>query len=281
MIRSRPRQRRQHRDGRPEAGAGFRVSRRRARTDRGGGMTQQTATPDDLQAVEKLRDAHERIQRELGKVIVGQDEVIEELLIAIFARGHCLLVGVPGLAKTLLVRTLARTLDLSFSAHPVHARPDALRHHRHRGARGGPGDRPARVPVRARARSSPTSSWPTRSTARRPRRRPRCWRRCRSGRSRPAGRPHHAAAAVLRAGDAEPDRAGRHLPAARGAARPLHVQRRRRLPDAGRGGARSSRTTTGADEPQIEPRARRGARSSRCRSSCAACRWPSTSCATR
>ena len=78
-------------------------------------MTQQTATPDDLQAVEKLRDAHERIQRELGKAIVGQAEVIDGLLTALFANGHVLLVGVPGLAKTLLIRSLARTLDLSFS----------------------------------------------------------------------------------------------------------------------------------------------------------------------
>jgi len=78
-------------------------------------MTQQTATPDDLQAVEKLRDAHERIQRELGKAIVGQADVIDGLLTALFANGHVLLVGVPGLAKTLLIRSLARTLDLSFS----------------------------------------------------------------------------------------------------------------------------------------------------------------------
>ncbi len=78
-------------------------------------MTQQTATPDDLQAVEKLRDAHDKIQRELGKAIVGQAAVVEGLLTALFANGHVLLVGVPGLAKTLLIRSLARTLDLSFS----------------------------------------------------------------------------------------------------------------------------------------------------------------------
>ncbi len=78
-------------------------------------MTQQTATPDDLQAVEKLRDAHDKIQRELGKAIVGQAAVVDGLLTALFANGHVLLVGVPGLAKTLLIRSLARTLDLSFS----------------------------------------------------------------------------------------------------------------------------------------------------------------------
>jgi MoxR-like ATPase len=78
-------------------------------------MTQQTAAHDDLQAVARLRDANERIRGELGKVIVGQGEVVEGLLTALFANGHVLLVGVPGLAKTLLIRSLARVLDLSFS----------------------------------------------------------------------------------------------------------------------------------------------------------------------
>ena len=66
-------------------------------------------------AVEKLHAAHDAILAQLGRVIVGQEQVIEELLISLFARGHCLLEGVPGLAKTLLVSTLARSLDLSFS----------------------------------------------------------------------------------------------------------------------------------------------------------------------
>jgi MoxR-like ATPase len=69
----------------------------------------------DLAAIERLNDGYKRIRKELGKAIVGQDRVIEELLIAIFARGHCLLVGVPGLAKTLMIRTLAESLTLSFS----------------------------------------------------------------------------------------------------------------------------------------------------------------------
>ncbi len=73
-------------------------------------------TPDeDVQAAERLVRGREAILREIGKVIVGQREVIEQLLIALFSRGHCLFVGVPGLAKTLLVRTLARVLDLQFS----------------------------------------------------------------------------------------------------------------------------------------------------------------------
>lgn len=69
---------------------------------------------DDLKAVQELNEAYRRITGQLGRVIVGQQAVIEELLIAMFARGHCLLVGVPGLAKTLLVRTLAESLSLEF-----------------------------------------------------------------------------------------------------------------------------------------------------------------------
>lgn len=69
----------------------------------------------DLQAVERLAAAYQNITAELGKTIIGQQSVIEELLIAMLAGGHCLLVGVPGLAKTLMVRTLADTLSLSFN----------------------------------------------------------------------------------------------------------------------------------------------------------------------
>ncbi len=70
---------------------------------------------DELAAVERLQKAYHDMRKELGKVIVGQEAVIEELLIALFCRGHALLVGVPGLAKTLLISTLAKTLGLSFS----------------------------------------------------------------------------------------------------------------------------------------------------------------------
>src|SRR6266404_3163412 len=68
----------------------------------------------DLSAIERLNHGYRRIRKELAKVIVGQERVLEELLIAMFARGHCLLVGVPGLAKTLMIRTLADALNLSF-----------------------------------------------------------------------------------------------------------------------------------------------------------------------
>ena len=78
-----------------------------------------------------LGEARERILAQLAQVIVGQDEVIEELLISLFSRGHCLLEGVPGLAKTLMISTLARTLESVVQPHSVHARPDAGRHHGH------------------------------------------------------------------------------------------------------------------------------------------------------
>ena len=69
----------------------------------------------DVQAIRRLGDARRRIMEQLSRVIVGQHEVIDELLISLFSRGHCLLEGVPGLAKTLMISTLARTLNLSFS----------------------------------------------------------------------------------------------------------------------------------------------------------------------
>src|SRR5437868_9037085 len=77
-------------------------------------MTKQAPSASDLQTVEQLRAAHKRLRQELGKIIVGQEEVLDQLLMAIFCRGHALLMGVPGLAKTLIVSTLAQALDLTF-----------------------------------------------------------------------------------------------------------------------------------------------------------------------
>src|SRR6267143_1901431 len=68
----------------------------------------------DLQMLDHLRKAHRQMRTELGKIIIGQDVVLDQLLMAIFCRGHALLVGVPGLAKTLMVSTLSQALDLSF-----------------------------------------------------------------------------------------------------------------------------------------------------------------------
>ena len=72
------------------------------------------APASDLDAVEFCKTSYAKIQYELSKVIVGQNKVVEEILIAIFTRSHALLVGVPGLAKTLLISTLADTLNMSF-----------------------------------------------------------------------------------------------------------------------------------------------------------------------
>jgi MoxR-like ATPase len=72
------------------------------------------AAPDDLDALRKVQSGCRRILDECGKQIVGQKAVLEQLLIALLARGHCLLVGVPGLAKTLMIRTLADATDLTF-----------------------------------------------------------------------------------------------------------------------------------------------------------------------
>ena len=69
---------------------------------------------DEKEAVEKLHKVYGQMKEELAQVIVGQEQVVEQVLMAIFCRGHALLVGVPGLAKTLLVSTVAKALDLSF-----------------------------------------------------------------------------------------------------------------------------------------------------------------------
>src|SRR2546425_12626739 len=70
--------------------------------------------PEDARLAHQLGDACNRIKSEMAKIIVGQDAVVEQLLIAVLARGHCLLEGVPGLAKTLMIRTLANSMHLTF-----------------------------------------------------------------------------------------------------------------------------------------------------------------------
>lgn len=70
---------------------------------------------NEVEAVDALHQSFKNIKAEIGKVVIGQDEIIKSVLIAIFSNGHCLLVGVPGLAKTLLVQTVANVLDLNFN----------------------------------------------------------------------------------------------------------------------------------------------------------------------
>ncbi len=121
----------------------------------------------------EFADHQQTMRSELAKVIVGQADTIEQLLAAIFTRGHCLLEGVPGLAKTLMVSTLADILDVSFKR--IQFTPDLMPsditgtqvlEEDEAGKRG-------RF-VLSRARFSPTFCWPTRSTGRHPKRRPRC-----------------------------------------------------------------------------------------------------------
>lgn len=136
-------------------------------------------SPGQSAAFHRLQEAREKIVEQLSQVIVGQQQVIEELLISLFSRGHCLLEGVPGLAKTLMISTLARTLNLSFSR--IQFTPDLMpaditgteiiEENRSTGAR------------ERRFLEGPVFSsiiWRTRSTGLRPRRRRRCSKRCRN-----------------------------------------------------------------------------------------------------
>ena len=66
----------------------------------------------EAQAIKGLQTAYKRMRSEIGKVIIGQQDIVDQLLVSLFSRGHCLLVGVPGLAKTLLVSTISQILQL-------------------------------------------------------------------------------------------------------------------------------------------------------------------------
>jgi MoxR-like ATPase len=87
-------------------------------------MTQDKHPTDDVQAVAALNKSFLRLREEIGKVIIGQHVIVEQLFTALLAQGHCLLVGVPGLAKTLLIKTLAEAIDLKFSR--VQFTPDLM-----------------------------------------------------------------------------------------------------------------------------------------------------------
>ncbi|PTM15620.1 MAG: AAA family ATPase, partial [Bacteroidetes bacterium] len=76
-------------------------------------MTEVPKSP--AEAASFFSNSFDSIRGEIGKIVVGQQDVVEQLLLSLFSRGHCVLVGVPGLAKTLLISTVAKTLNLSFS----------------------------------------------------------------------------------------------------------------------------------------------------------------------
>jgi MoxR-like ATPase len=87
-------------------------------------MEPPVAQQSDKDLVDRIARSYGVIRNELGKIIVGQDEVVEEILMAVFARGHCLLEGVPGLAKTLMISTLAQCMQLTF--HRIQFTPDLM-----------------------------------------------------------------------------------------------------------------------------------------------------------
>ncbi|MBN1448198.1 MAG: MoxR family ATPase [Bacteroidetes bacterium] len=87
-------------------------------------MTAAQHHSDDVQAVQALHETYTRLRSEVGKIIIGQHDIIEQIFTAFLAQGHCLLVGVPGLAKTLLIKTLAEVIDLKFSR--VQFTPDLM-----------------------------------------------------------------------------------------------------------------------------------------------------------
>ena len=199
----------------------------------------------------------ERILYEVKRIVVGQDHFLERVLVAILAQGHLLVEGVPGLAKTLTVKTLARTIRGTLQAHPVHARPRARRPRRH--AHLQPEDRRvqhvARPGVRqpaARRRNQPRAGQGAERAARGDAGIPGHDRR------RDAPRP----GAVPRDGHAEPDRDRGHLSAARGAGRPLHDEGAGRLSERG-GGVRHRRARdrrrAGGRRRRDDRRARRAA----------------------
>ena len=178
----------------------------------------------------------ERILYEVKKVVVGQDHFLERVLVAILAQGHLLVEGVPGLAKTLTVKTLARAHTRHVPAHSVHARPRSRRSRRH--AHLQPEDRRIRHLARPGVHQS----------AARRRDQPRAGQSAERAARSDAGAPGHdrrrdaqGARAVPRDGDAESDRDRRHLSAARSAGRPLHDESAGRLSDRRRGDTSSSK----------------------------------------
>ena len=113
--------------------------------------TEHPAAVEPPMSIDDARALAARVDAAVRRVIIGQHDVVEQVLLTLLAGGHGLLQGVPGLAKTLLVKTLARALRPALQPHPVHARPDARRRARHRSHRGRPRHRPPVGALRPRA----------------------------------------------------------------------------------------------------------------------------------
>ncbi len=190
-------------------------------------------------AVAQLHQAMQRIRSEMARVVIGQAEVVNQILVALFARGHCLLVGTPGLAKTLMARTLADSLELQCKR--VQFTPDLM---------------PADItgtqvleqdPVTPRATSG-SSTGPIFTNLlladeinrTPPKTQAALLEAMQERRVTISGQTYDLPVALLRHRHAKSDRAGRDLSAARGATRPLHVQRQGRLSRAPRRRSASS-----------------------------------------
>ena len=198
-------------------------------------MTEPTPKPSDLRALPDPADPRataEAILFEIRRVIVGQDAMLERVLVGLLSGGHLLLEGVPGLAKTLTIKTLADVLGGTFKR--IQFTPDLM-----------PSDlvgtriyRPDLRLVRRRAGPRVRQLPPRRRDQPRPGQGP--VRAARGHAGAPGhDRPRHLQGPepVPRPGHGEPDRGGGHLPAARGAGRPVHAQDPPRLPEPGRRGA--------------------------------------------
>ncbi len=212
--------------------------------------TKQRNLGDILQEFSQHRQV---MQQELQKVIVGQDEVIEQLFAAIFTRGHCLLEGVPGLAKTLMVSTLAQILDVGFKR--IQFTPDLMpsditgTNVLEEDERGGGSFRFVEGPIFTNILlADEINRTPPKTQA--------ALLQAMQEREVTVGRDDlRAARSVLHDRHAEPDRAGGNLSAARSPARPLHVQHQGRLSHRRRRKSGSWRSTT----PQREGGSPQGA----------------------
>jgi hypothetical protein len=167
----------------------------------------------------------QRVLDAMASVIVGQQYLMERILVALLCNGHVLIEGVPGLAKTKVVKSLAKLIDARFQR--IQFTPDLL-----------PADligtliyNPVHEPrsPRAKARFLPISYWRTKSTALRPKCTARCWKQWRSARSRWARSPTPGEP-VPGSGNTKPDRTGRNLSAPGSADGPLHAEDQHHLP---------------------------------------------------
>jgi MoxR-like ATPase len=192
-------------------------------------MSNSPLPQDDVAAIDELRKVYVQLSTELKKIIVGQDKVVEQLAICLFARGHALLMGVPGLAKTLLISRLAETMSLSFSR--IQFTPDLMPMDitgtdilqelpgGKRAFEFAKGPVFANIVLADEINRAPAKTQAAMLEA------------MQEHKVTVAGRTYTLDSAVLRPRHAEPHRAGRHLSASRSPARPLHVHDRRRLPE--------------------------------------------------